>query len=255
MWGVLKMTNRLKDKVAIITGGVAGIGLGIAECYVREGAKVVLTANHNVTGGEAAVRQLGEDNALFVQQDVSKEADWDKVVQATLDKFEKLDILVNNAGIGGAGVPIEEESLAAWERTLAVNLTGNFLGMKAGIKAMKETNNATGSIINVSSVAGLVGLPLAPDYSASKGGTRLLTRAAASSLARRGINIRVNSVHPGWIDTAIVPEGAKSQILPTIPVGHMGEPKDIGELCVYLGSDESKYAIGGEFTIDGGVRA
>ncbi|KRK47006.1 3-oxoacyl-ACP reductase [Secundilactobacillus kimchicus JCM 15530] len=249
------MTDRLKGKVAIITGGVAGIGLGIAECYVREGAKVVLTANHNVTAGEQAVAQFGADNALFIQQDVSKEEDWQKVIAGTLEKFKKLDILVNNAGIGGAGVAIEDESLADWQRTVDVNLTGNFLGMKAAIKAMKDTNEATGSIINVSSVAGLMGLPLAPDYSATKGGTRLLTRAAATSLARRGINIRVNSVHPGWIDTAIVPEAAKPQILPTIPAGHMGEPKDIGEICVYLGSDESKYAIGSEFTVDGGVRA
>lgn len=249
------MTDRLSGKVAIITGGVAGIGLGIAECYIREGAKVVLTANHNVEAGEAAVKKFGADNALFVQQDVATEADWQKVMDQTIAKFKHLDILVNNAGVGGAGVNIEDESLEDWQRTVDINLTGNFLGMKAAIKAMKDTNDAKGSIINVSSVAGLVGLPLAPDYSATKGGTRLLSRATAASLARRGLNIRVNSVHPGWIDTAIVPEAAKPQILPTIPAGHMGEPKDIGEICVYLGSDESKYAIGAEFTVDGGVRA
>lgn len=249
------MTDRLKDKVAIITGGVAGIGLGIAECYIEEGANVVLTANHNVEGGKKAVAKFGDDRALFVQQDVSNEADWQKVIDATISKFGKLDILVNNAGIGGDGKPIEDKPLADWQQVIDINLTGNFLGMKAGINAMKETNHATGSIINVSSVAGLVGLPMAPDYSASKGGTRMLTRAAASSLARRGIKIRVNSVHPGWIDTNIVPEDAKEQIIQTIPAGHLGEPKDIGEICVYLGSDESKYAIGGEFTVDGGVRA
>lgn len=249
------MTDRLKGKIAIITGGVAGIGLGIAECYIREGANVVLTANHNVEGGKKAVAKFGDDRALFVQQDVSQEADWQKVIDATVSKFGKLDVLVNNAGIGGDGKPIEDKPLTDWQKVIDINLTGNFLGIKAGINAMKETNNATGSIINVSSVAGLVGLPMAPDYSASKGGSRMLTRAVAASLARRGIKIRVNSVHPGWIDTNIVPEDAKKQIIQTIPAGHLGKPQDIGEICVYLGSDESKYAIGGEFTVDGGVRA
>lgn len=249
------MTDRLKGKVAIITGGVAGIGLGIAECYVREGANVVLTANHNVEGGHQAVAKFGDDRALFVQQDVAQEADWQRVIDQTKAKFGKLDILVNNAGIGGDGKPLEDKPLADWQKVIDINLTGNFLGMKAAINAMKETNHATGSIINVSSVAGLVGLPMAPDYSASKGGTRMLTRATAASLARRGINIRVNSVHPGWIDTNIIPDDARDQILTTIPAGHLGEPHDIGEICVYLGSDESKYAIGGEFTVDGGIRA
>lgn len=249
------MTNRLNGKVAIITGGVAGIGLGIAQCYVREGAKVVLTANHNVAGGKDAVAKFGDEVSLFVQQDVAQEADWQKVIEATLAKFGKLDILVNNAGIGGMSPVIEDLSLAEWQKVIDINLTANFLGEKYGIKAMKKTNEAKGSIINVSSVAGLVGLPTAPAYSASKGGTRLLTHATALNLAHRGINIRVNSVHPGWIDTAIVPAEAKEQLIKTIPVGHMGEPKDIGEVCVYLGSDESKFANGAEFTVDGAQRA
>ena len=249
------MTDRLQGKVAIITGGVAGIGLGIAECYVREGAKVVITANHNVDGGKAAVEKFGSDVALFVQQDVAKEADWNKVIDATIEKFGKLDILVNNAGVGGKGGAIEDETLENWQSIVNVNLTGNFLGLKAGINAMKEHNGSKGSIINVSSVAGLVGLPFGVDYSATKGGTRLLTHAAAIQLARRKVAIRVNSVHPGWIDTAIVPDEYKQQIIPTIPMGYMGEPQDIGEVCVYLGSDESKYATGAEFVVDGGVRA
>lgn len=249
------MTDRLKDKVAIITGGVAGIGLGIAECYVREGAKVVLTANHNVDGGQAAVAKFGDDVSLFVQQDVANEADWQKVIDATVQKFGKLDILVNNAGIGSMSPAIEDLDLADWQKVLDVNLTANFLGEKAAINAMKATNDAKGSIINVSSVAGLVGLPTAPAYSASKGGSRMLTHATALNLARRGIDIRVNSVHPGWIDTAIVPAAAKEQLIKTIPVGHMGKPEDIGEVCVYLGSDESKFANGAEFTVDGGQRA
>jgi len=249
------MSDRLKGKVAIITGGVAGIGLGVAECYVREGAKVVLTANHNVDGGRAAVAKFGDDVSLFVQQDVANEDDWKKVIDATIAKFGKLDILVNNAGIGGVNGALEDLSLEDWQKVIDINLTANFLGEKAAINAMKKTNDAKGSIVNVSSVAGLVGLPMAPAYSASKGGSRMLTHATALSLASRGIDIRVNSVHPGWIDTAIIPEAAREQIVKTIPVGHMGEPHDIGEICVYLGSDESKFANGAEFTVDGGQRA
>ncbi|MFC6208137.1 glucose 1-dehydrogenase [Levilactobacillus tongjiangensis] len=249
------MANRLKGKVAIITGGVAGIGLGIAECYVREGAKVVVTANHNVDGGKAAVEKFGSDVSLFVQMDVATEEGWQKVIDATLEKFGKLDILVNNAGIGGVNGAIEDLSLADWQSVIDVNLTANFLGEKVAIKAMKETNDAKGSIINVSSVAGLVGLPFAPAYSASKGGSRMLTHATALNLAQRHVDIRVNSVHPGWIDTSIVPAAAKEQIIKSIPVGHMGKPEDIGEVCVYLGSDESHFANGAEFTVDGGQRA
>ncbi|PWG00208.1 glucose 1-dehydrogenase [Levilactobacillus bambusae] len=249
------MTNRLKDKVAVITGGVAGIGLGIAECYVAEGAKVVLTANHNVEGGQDAVNKFGEDNALFVQQDVSKEDDWKKVMDATIAKFGKLDIMVNNAGIGGQSGPIEDLSLEDWQKVIDINLTGNFLGEKFAIKTMKAHNDSKGSIINISSVAGLIGLPSVPEYSASKGGTRLLTHATALNLAQRHIDIRVNSVHPGWIDTAIIPDNMREAVVKTIPVGHMGEPKDIGEVCVFLGSDESKFADGAEFTIDGAQRA
>ncbi|KRM42451.1 3-alpha-(or 20-beta)-hydroxysteroid dehydrogenase [Lentilactobacillus parafarraginis DSM 18390 = JCM 14109] len=247
--------DRLKDKVAIITGGVAGIGLGVAECYVREGAKVVLTANHNVEGGKKAVERFGDDQSLFVQQDVSKEADWQKVIDQTIAKFGKVDILVNNAGVGGVNGPLEDLSLEDWQQVIDINLTGNFLGEKYAINAMKKYSNAKGAIINISSVAGLIGLPLSPAYSASKGGTRLLTHATALALAAEKVDIRVNAVHPGWIETDIVPEAYKDQLIQTIPAGHMGEPKDIGEICVYLGNDESKFANGADFVVDGAQRA
>ncbi|EHL99752.1 putative 3-alpha-(or 20-beta)-hydroxysteroid dehydrogenase [Lentilactobacillus parafarraginis F0439] len=247
--------DRLKDKVAIITGGVAGIGLGVAECYVREGAKVVLTANHNVEGGKKAVERFGDDQSLFVQQDVSKEADWQKVIDQTIAKFGKVDILVNNAGVGGVNGPLEDLSLEDWQQVIDINLTGNFLGEKYAINAMKKYSNAKGAIINISSVAGLIGLPLSPAYSASKGGTRLLTHATALALAAEKVDIRVNAVHPGWIETDIVPEAYKDQLIQTIPAGHMGEPKDIGEICVYLGNDESKFANGADFVVNGTQRA
>ncbi len=127
--------DRLKDKVAIITGGVAGIGLGIAECYIREGAKVVLTANHNVDGGKKAVEKFGDDKSLFVQQDVADEKSWQNTVQKAIDKFGKVDIVVNNAGVGGKNGPLEDLSLEDWQQVINVNLTGTFLGEKYGIKA------------------------------------------------------------------------------------------------------------------------
>ena len=183
--------DRLKDKVAIITGGVAGIGLGIAECYVREGAKVVLTANHNVEGGKQAVDRFGDDQSLFVQQDVADEKSWQDTVQKAIAKFGKVDIVVNNAGVGGKNGPLDELTMEEWQQVIDVNLTGTFLGEKYGIKAMKKYSGGKGSIINISSVAGLVGLPLSPAYSASKGGSRLLTHATALSLAQQKLNIRV----------------------------------------------------------------
>lgn len=247
--------DRLKDKVAIITDGVAGIGLGIAECYVREGAKVVLTANHNVEGGKQAVDRFGDDQSLFVQQDVADEKSWQDTVQKAIAKFGKVNIVVNNAGVGGKNGPLDELTMEEWQQVIDVNLTGTFLGEKYGIKAMKKYSGGKGSIINISSVAGLVGLPLSPAYSASKGGSRLLTHATALSLAQQKLNIRVNNVHPGWIDTDIVPKGFEEALTKTIPVGHMGEPIDIGEVCVYLGSDESKFANGADFVIDGAQRA
>lgn len=247
--------DRLTDKVAIITGGVAGIGLGIAECYIREGAKVVITANHNVEGGKKAVEKFGDDKSLFVQQDVANEKSWQDTVQKAIDKFGKVDIVVNNAGVGGKNGPLDELTMEEWQQVIDINLTGTFLGEKYGIKAMKKYAGGKGSIINISSVAGLVGLPLSPAYSASKGGSRLLTHATALSLAQQKLDIRVNNVHPGWINTDIIPEGFEEALTKTIPVGHMGEPVDIGEICVYLGSDESKFANGADFVIDGAQRA
>lgn len=247
------MSNRLNGKVAIVTGAAAGIGRAIAEGFVREGAKVVVTADHNVTGGQAVAESLG-DAGLFIQQNVASEADWDKVIAETEATFGPLDVLVNNAGIGGTNGPVESLSLADWQKVIDVNLTGNFLGVKAAINAMKK-NGGKGSIVNVSSVAGLRGLPMAAPYSASKGGSRLLTKAAALSVAQEGLQIRINSVHPGWVDTAIIPEAMREAVVQTIPVGHMGQPEDIANMAIFLASDESVYATGAEFVMDGGQNA
>ncbi|MCF6165427.1 3-oxoacyl-(acyl-carrier protein) reductase [Furfurilactobacillus rossiae] len=247
------MSERLSGKVAIVTGAAAGIGQAIAEAFVKEGAKVVVTADHNVDGGQKVASKLG-DAGLFVQQNVVKEDDWKKVISAAEDNFGKVDIVVNNAGIGGKNGPVEDLSLADWQQVIDVNLTGNFLGVKYGIQAMKK-NGGAGSIINISSIAGLRGLPMAAAYSSSKGGTRLLTKAAALSAAHEGLKVRINSVHPGWVDTAIIPDEVRDSVVKTIPIGEMGQPSDIANICVFLGSDESKYATGAEFTIDGGQNA
>ncbi|MDH5106656.1 glucose 1-dehydrogenase [Lentilactobacillus diolivorans] len=247
------MANRLKDKVAIITGGVSGIGLGIAECYIREGAKVVLTARKSIDKGKEAVDRFGADKALFVQQDVSQESDWEKVIKAAQDKFGKIDIVVNNAGVPPVNVPIDQLKIEDWNRIIAVNLTGTFLGIKHGMLAMKQTGG--GSIINISSIEAFVGVPTGSPYNASKGGVRAMTKAAALDATTGDYHIRVNSVHPGFIDTPILPRESVKQLASITPMKHIGKPKDIGELCIYLGSEESEFATGSEFVVDGGFIA
>ncbi|MFT8916496.1 MAG: glucose 1-dehydrogenase [Oenococcus sp.] len=243
------MVDRLKGKVAIITGGNGGIGEAIAADFIAEGAKVVITGRNGEKGQQAASK-LGPD-ALFIQQDVSKEADWKKVVDSTIEKFGKFDILVNNAGVGGVGKPLAEMSLAEFNWTQSINLSGNFLGVHFAFKQMSEP----GSIVDVSSVAGLRGLPGAADYSASKGGTRLLTKAAALEALQMGKKIRVNSVHPGWIDTDIIPDEMRASVIAMTPMRHLGQPKDIAKLATYLASDESAFTTGAEFVADGGIMA
>lgn len=243
--------NRLKDKVAIVTGGTQGIGLGIAKCFINEGAKVVITSTTESKGAKA-VAELGE-NAIYVKQNVAKEADWENVINQTLDKFGGLDIVVNNAGIAPQLVSIDKETLEDWNKVISVDLTGTFLGVKHGMATMAK--NGGGSIINISSIEGLIGAPTVGPYNAAKGGVRLLTKSAALDATTNKYNVRVNSVHPGYIDTDIIPEDQKAMYGKLTPMGHIGTPEDIGMLCVYLASDESKFVTGSEFVIDGGVTA
>lgn len=255
--------NRVKDKVAIVTGGASGLGKSIALLLAREGAKVVVTDIDLEKGGEVAelIRQQ-DGEAIFIRQDVAVEKDWKRVIDKTLETYGKLHILANSAGIGIGG-NVEEVSLEDWRKLLSINLDGTFLGTQYGIKAMRKTGEG-GSIINFSSIEGLIGDPNLPAYNASKGGVTLFTKSAALHCARNGYGIRVNSIHPAYIWTPMVenylkaqdnPEEGKKMLESLHPVGHLGEPDDIGYGVVYLASDESKFMTGAELVIDGGYTA
>ncbi|MEQ8910333.1 MAG: SDR family oxidoreductase [Vicingaceae bacterium] len=255
--------GRVDNKVAIVTGGASGLGKSSAFLMAREGAKIIITDLDEENG--AKVVQLIKDDggeAIFIKHDVSKEDQWKKVIATTLKKFGKLHIVANAAGIGVGGT-VEEVTLADWKKLLNINLDGSFLGTQYGIKAMKETGEG-GSIINFSSIEGLVGDANLPAYNASKGGVTIFTKSAALHCAKQGYGIRVNSIHPAYIWTPMVENFLKAQgdvkkgkkMLESLhPIGHLGEPDDIGYGVLYLASDEAKFITGSELVIDGGYTA
>jgi 3(or 17)beta-hydroxysteroid dehydrogenase len=256
--------GRVADKVALVTGGASGIGRATAELLAQEGAMVVITDVQDEGGHEtAAIITEAGGRAAYHHHDVTDEGDWKKIIAGVIADHGKLDILVNNAGIGGSGVAVEEMPLEMWRNTMSVNLDGVFLGVKHGVGAMKANGGTGGgSIINTSSILGFVGLPMTAAYTASKGGVRLLTKAVAIECAARGLNIRVNSVHPGFIDTPMVggaiqrggPE-RREAIEKSQPTGEMGRPQDIAEGILYLASDAARFVSGTELVIDGGYLA
>ena len=257
--------NRVEGKVALVTGGRRGLGKAIAIMLAKEGAKVVIT-DRKKEGAEAVLAAIEANGgeAIFVEQDVSREEDWQRAIATTLERFGKLDILVNNAGVG-AGKNIEEITFEDWRWVMSVNLDGTFLGTKIAIETMKETGG--GSIINMSSIEGIVGDRRMVAYDSSKGGLRTLTKSAALHCAQRGYNIRVNTVHPGFIDTEMVRgflkahaksgnvEAARTALERLHPVGHLGDPDDVAYAVLYLASEESKFATGSELVVDGGYTA
>jgi len=252
--------GRVENKIAIVTGGASGLGKAAARLLVAEGATVVIT-DLDAAQGETVAAEIagGSGRCSFRQQDVQDEDRWRELIAETLERYGRLDVLVNNAGVGGDGVFIDELSLEQWRRCLGVNLDGVFLGVKHGVGAMKQTG---GSIINLSSILGLVGLPRAGAYAASKGGVRLLTKAAAIECTQRQLNIRVNSIHPGFIDTPMVGQAIqlrgpqlKESIEAMQPTGEMGRPEDIAEAVLFLASDASKFMTGSELVVDGGFTA
>ncbi|MCM0582550.1 glucose 1-dehydrogenase [Weissella diestrammenae] len=251
------MTGRLTGKVAIVTGGTLGIGLAVATQFVAEGAKVVITGRRANVGEEAVASIGGPEVIRFVQHDAADEAGWIDLFEQTIAWFGHVDTVVNNAGIA-IGKNIEETTFDDWKLLQSINSDGVFLGTKYGVQYMKNQPGGA-SIINMSSIEGFVGDPNLTAYNHSKGGVRIMSKSAALHCALNDYNLRVNTVHPGYIKTPLVgnlegAEEAQSQRTQT-PVGHIGEPNDIAYICVYLASEESKYATGAEFVVDGGYLA
>jgi NAD(P)-dependent dehydrogenase (short-subunit alcohol dehydrogenase family) len=253
--------SRVKNKVALVTGGSLGIGKASAQMLAKEGAKVAITDIKD-DEGKQAVKDIKNDGgeAIIIHHAVSKEEEWKNAISETVKAFGGLDILVNNAGVALDG-SAEETTLEDWRWLMQVNLDGVFLGTKYAIEEMKESG---GSIINLSSIEGIIGDPNLAAYNASKGGVRLFTKSTALQCARDGYKIRVNSIHPGYIWTPMVKnyleskgdllEG-KRQLESLHPIGHLGDPDDIAYGVVYLASDEAKFITGTELIIDGGYTA
>ena len=255
------MTDRLADKVAIVTGGASGIGAETARCFAAEGARVVVADRDEALGSKVAA-EIGEA-ATFALHDVSDEASWERVIAETVSAHGGLHVLVNNAGILLRG-DVEETSLEDWRRIQAVNSDGVFLGCKHAIPAMRASGPS--SIVNVSSLAALRGTPVYAAYSASKGAVRSFTKTVALHCAARGDAIRCNSVHPGGVSTPMV-HASLAQAGGEVDVEMLresadlaramglGQPRDIANLMVFLASDESIYVNGAEIEIDGGMAA
>jgi cyclopentanol dehydrogenase len=247
---------RLQGKVALISGGARGMGAVEARLFAQEGAKVGIADVLEAEGRrlEAEIAETGGE-AIFIRLDVTSEADWKRAVDTVVRRFGKLDVLVNNAGIYQRAT-VEETTSEGWDRVLDVNAKGVFLGTKAVIPAMR--NAGGGSIINISSTAGLVGSSMSTAYNASKGAVRLLTKATAIQYAKEGI--RANSVHPGPIETDMVDQAfptpeLRQQRASLIPLGRFGRPEEVAYGVLFLASDESSYMTGSELVIDGGATA
>ena len=246
--------DRVKDKVCIVTGAASGLGKASAELLAAEGAKLVL-ADIDDQAGETLAATL--PTAVYAHCDVGSEADWQALMATAKEAFGQVDVLVNNAGIAVMGT-IEKTTLEQWERVQRVNSTSVFLGCKYGIEAMKASG---GVIINMSSMAAMIGVPLFAAYTASKGAVRALTKTVSLYCQQMGYNIRCNSVHPGTINT---PMGAKALAeagddddLELLSGGQteLGEPEDIGWMVVYLASEESRFVNGAEMLVDNGFTA
>jgi NAD(P)-dependent dehydrogenase (short-subunit alcohol dehydrogenase family) len=249
--------GKLDGKVAVVTGAASGIGRATALLFAAEGAKVVV-ADWQEAGEEAATEARSNGGeATFLKVDVSKAEDVERMVAAAVDRYGRLDVLFNNAGVEGEQAPTAACSLENFDRVIAINLRGVFLGMKYGIPAMLV--NGGGSIINNASVAGLVGFANVPAYCASKGGVVQITKAAALEYARQGI--RVNVICPGVILTPMVErftslaEEARAALESIEPVGRFGTAEEVAKLVLFLASDDSAFCTGAPFLVDGGMVA
>lgn len=240
--------GRLAGKVCLITGGARGQGAAEAELFAAEGATVWLTDVQD-THGEALAARIG---GTYRHLDVVDEAGWDALVDAIVARDGRIDVLINNAGIFRSNRLIDT-SLDEFERVMAVNCRGVFLGMRAVARIMREAGK--GSIVNISSLAGMKGAAGAFAYGTSKWAVRGMTKSAAVELGRRGI--RVNSIHPGVIDTDMAAQlpGGTDQMARGVPLGRIADAREVANLALYLASDESSYSTGAEFVVDGGLYA
>ena len=252
--------GRLDNKVAVVTGGASNPSLGrsMSIAFAREGAKVILT-DIDTEGGKKVEDEILSSNgeAFFIEHDVTSTQGWSEVKNKTIEKYSKIDILVNNAGIAIIK-PLEETSEEEWDKTLDVNLKSIFLGCKTFLPSMREQKS--GSIINISSIAGLVGLANCSAYNASKGGVRLLTKNIAVEYGE--FNVRCNSIHPGFMATnmndpkVVAARGRDINALTdAIPLKRMGTAEDIANCALFLASEESVYVTGSEYTVDAGLTA
>jgi NAD(P)-dependent dehydrogenase (short-subunit alcohol dehydrogenase family) len=256
--------SRLNGKIALVTGAAMGMGQAFANAMAAEGATVIL-ADINAAAGEQAAAEITASGgrAEFVELDVTSEAGWNAVAEAVGSRHGRLDVLVNNAGIAAAG-SVEDCELDAFNRTMNINVTGVFLGCKLMLPLLKQSDG--GSIINISSIFGMVGDEAAVAYNASKGAVRTLTKSAALHCATLEPKVRVNSVHPGFVETPMVAKAVASlpedyaaeymaRTVGRVPLGRIGQPDDLAGIVLFLAADESRYCTGSEFVVDGGFTA
>jgi NAD(P)-dependent dehydrogenase (short-subunit alcohol dehydrogenase family) len=254
--------GRVENKIALVTGAAQGLGAETASLLAKEGAAVVLT-DMNFDGARRMAECINTDESdkvLALEQDVSSESGWQRTIDAIRDRFGGLDILVNNAGIGSIG-SVEDETLENWRHVHAVDLDSVFLGCKYGIPLMAKSGG--GSIVNVSSISGIIAGHNLAAYNSAKAAVRHLSKSVALHCAHERNNIRCNSVHPAFIDTPILDgligeadRGAALEKLGRqIPLGRVGQPKDVAFAVLYLASDESQFVTGSEIRIDGGISA
>ncbi len=257
-------TGRLAGKTVFVSGGAKGLGAEMARAMHAEGANVMVT---DVLEDEGIKLADAHENMDFMRHDVVDETQWQAAIAKTLEQFGGLDVMVNNAGIAHDATPLEDTTLEQWRHVTSIDLDGVFLGCKYAVRHMKEKG---GSIINVSSIYGIVGSANQAPYHAAKGGVRLLTKSMAVEMGALGYPIRVNSIHPGFVGTDIVRDGIKQAVSQGvfpgeneaiemltmgIPAGRLGVPRDIANGVVFLASDESEWMTGSELVIDGGFTA